>query len=786
MPADHPPADRQAAEIIQTWLDGAPPDALAVLAAHPEFAADKAIVLDLAFAEFLVRQMRGEQVDPEAFCARFPAYHASLGRMLAQQSVQGPSTENDAARADGLGERTIQIPITPVASDPDDPLATSARTVGSGGGAASPSATSPTSGAAAGAAKGTAWPAPGAKIGDFNLLRQMGKGAFGRVFLALEEPTTRHVVVKVTRQKCDEAKVLGKVGHGNVVSVLSAPHDAESGLYLIVMPFLGTATFEDLLEIAYPKAADTKAPPTRADVILTAASRNYQTTDPKPADLRVDPLLRRGSFVDGVVWLGVRVAEALSAVHKCGFVHHDLKPSNVLLGLDGQPQLLDFNLASDVLSTKSRLGGTLPYMPPEHLEAVRKPDVTDGLMDIRGDVYSLGVILFELLTGIHPFGRFPKSKSVRTVATEMLARQKAGTKPIRELNPAVTPRLARLVEKCLAFNSANRPQTAAAVAAELRHCHTMSRRARQFLNGRPGRALVTASAIAVVSTGSWYASTQTRAATVPVNYREVGMAAYNQGKMEDATAALNKAVTDNPNDAEAWLTLARARLSGGEWGTARPAFEKAAALRPGHGPTHALHGWCLAVQGYYPEALTALDRAEKAAYSPAGVDALRTFIHNQQRDDQAAAETAARALAKDQHHRAALVAKGTRAFNVAVKASRPLSAEELTDVERALAAAPPEASVYMWAARLYAWSATKPAHVKGDWSPNADALKERCGQLLRLAVENGHRDTWLSETYFKRLFGDPRQFAKDWKKPVIEPAVSPYWQMGDPLKEFAG
>ena len=308
-------------------------------------------------------------------------------------------------------------------------------------------------------------------------------------------------------------------------------------------------------------------------MILTAAARNYQPTDPRPTDLRVDPLLHRGAYADGIVWLGVRVAEALSAVHECGFVHHDLKPSNVLIGLDGQPRLLDFNLASNVQSTKSRLGGTLPYMPPEHLEAVRNPDSTAGLMDIRGDVYSLGVILFELLTGVHPFGRFPKSKSARTVAAEMLARQRAGTKPLRQLNPAVTPRLARLVERCLAFDPAARPQTAAAVAAELRQCHTMSRRARQFLNGRPGRALVTASAIAAVSAESWYASGKARATTVevpvPGNFRETGMVAEPRGRDGRDAHRPRPSRTSRTTPRPGWPWPGPA--VGRQWLTARPA-----------------------------------------------------------------------------------------------------------------------------------------------------------------------------------------------------------------------
>src|SRR5262249_3031821 len=251
--------------------------------------------------------------------------------------------------------------------------------------------------------------------------------------------------------------------------------------------------------------------------------RNLRPSDPLPKDKTLDPFLQRAGYVDGIVWLGIRIADALAAVHQSGFVHHDLKPSNVLLGLDGQPRVLDFNLASDVRNAKSRLGGTLPYMPPEHLNAVRNPDPAGGQMDTRGDVYSLGVILYELLTGTHPFGRFPKSKSVRTAAEEMLARQKQGVRPIRERNPDVRPRLARRVERCLAFDPADRPPTASAVADELRRCYSVRKQALQFLGTRPGRMAVTAATVGVVSAATWMASAQGR--PTPMDYRALGMTA---------------------------------------------------------------------------------------------------------------------------------------------------------------------------------------------------------------------------------------------------------------------
>jgi eukaryotic-like serine/threonine-protein kinase len=766
-------AERRAAEIVQSWLDGSPPDANLALAKNPDLAADKGIVLDLAFAEFLIREHKGETLDPETFCARFPDHHASLGRMLAQQSVGERPSGLDAALPNSLGERTVDTPVTPMKGSDRSPEPSGSPVI------------SPNSGSSASKRSGPgSWPEPGGRVGDFNLLRQLGKGAFGRVFLALEETTARHVVVKVSKQKCDEAKVLGRLGHRNVVSVLSAPHDLVSGLYLVVMPYLGSATLEDLLELAYPlKKRDAR--PRSADVIIRAARRNLQSKDPVPEDLRPEPFLSRAGFVDGIVWLGVRVAEALSAVHKSGFLHHDLKPSNVLLGIDGQPRVLDFNLASDVRNAKSRLGGTLPYMPPEHLQAVREPNGV-STMDARGDVYSLGVILYELLTGTHPFGRFPKSRSVKAVADEMLTRQKQGVRPARERNPEVPYRLARLVERCLAFDPADRPQSAAEVADEMRHCYSARKRALQFLASRPGRAVATAAAIGLVSAATWMASAQARPA-LQRDYRAFGFQALADGRYPEAIPDLLTSTQLAPEDAEAWLALGRARIAIGEWKTARDDLSRAALLRPTHGPTQATLGWCLAKLGYHEEAQAALTRAEEAGYTPVGLYALRGYSHVSRREDAKAEAALAEALKRDPNNRAALLNRAQLALAKSMGAVEVPPARAFEDVERAVQINPTEGYLYLWGAKFYEWSAHKPAGAKGAWYPDLVFAKERCRTMLRQAVEGGVAEgQWKKESGFQFLFGNPDVFAKDWARPAKEANSSGYWRMGNPLVEFPG
>ncbi len=781
MQSDRTPAERQAAEVIQRWLDGATPNAEVALAENPDFATDKAIVLDLAFAEFLIREHRGEKLDLEAFCARFPDYHASLGRMLSQQSVGERQAALDGALPGGLGDRTVNTPVTPLqASDAIESPKPPSGDRPSG---------SPTNGHGPGSTQGGrsgpgSWPEVGGRVGDFNLLRQLGKGAFGRVFLALEEPTTKHVVVKISKQKCDEAKVLGRLGHRNVVSVLSAPFDTISGLYLVVMPYLGSATLEDLLEVAYP-LRKSKPAPKRADVIVTAARRNLQSKDPVPDDLPPDQFLMRAGFVDGVVWLGLRMAEALAAIHQSGFVHHDLKPSNVLLGLDGQPRVLDFNLASDVRNAKSRLGGTLPYMPPEHLQAVREPDAVTT-MDARGDVYSLGVILYELLTGAHPFGRFPRSRSVRTVAQEMLARQKMGVRPLQERNPDVPLRLARLVERCLSFDPKDRPQTASAVHAELRHCYSVKKRAMQFLASRPGRLVATAAAIGMFSAATWMASANARPSNRPRDYRSEGLSAVSQRRYAEAIPALMSATQSAPDDAGIWLALGRAHIAQGEWRTARTDLERAAELRPTHGPTQATLGWCLAKLGYHEEAQAALDRAEQTGYAPAALFAVRGNCYLSRQLDHQADAALTRALEIDPNCQAALVNRGQLGLILAMGKLQPPDSRAISDVEKSLTAASADGYMYLWAARFYSWMAHKPAGAKGNWYPDMPGAKERCRTLLRQAVEAGAAEGhWKQDSTFRYLFGDSAQFARDWVRPAREADPALYWRTGNPLVDFA-
>jgi serine/threonine protein kinase len=139
-----------------------------------------------------------------------------------------------------------------------------------------------------------------------------------------------------------------------------------------------------------------------------------------------------------------------------GYVHRDIKPANILLDHQGQAYLTDFGIAivEDELLRAVDAAGTLPYMAPEQLDA------TLGPVDHRADIYSLGVVLYELLTGRRPF--------VTDVTMELRAQIVAGNPPRpRSIEASVPEELERICLRCMARRAEDRYQLADALAAEL-------------------------------------------------------------------------------------------------------------------------------------------------------------------------------------------------------------------------------------------------------------------------------------------------------------------------------
>ena len=193
---------------------------------------------------------------------------------------------------------------------------------------------------------------------------------------------------------------------------------------------------------------------------------------------REDPsrqFLRSASAIEAAVWIVERLAEGLEHAHDRGLLHRDLKPSNILLAADGTPMLLDFNLAVENPAgspegeiQRALIGGTLPYMSPEHIDAFNPRGQTSAdAVDERSDIYALGLIFFELLAGTPPFPDPPAGAPMLEILDLMIACRRRPPS-LRAHCPEVPWSLDALAAKCLAFDPAQRYARAADLAEDLR------------------------------------------------------------------------------------------------------------------------------------------------------------------------------------------------------------------------------------------------------------------------------------------------------------------------------
>ncbi|HEX6961324.1 MAG TPA: protein kinase [Lacipirellula sp.] len=307
----------------------------------------------------------------------------------------------------------------------------------------------------------------GSRFAEFELVEELGQGAFARVFLARQlSLANRLVALKISRGYSVEPDRLAQLQHANIVPIYSVQQSGE--LQGICMPYVGRHTLAHVIEHIRTSG---RLPPSGKDLLTTIIARNDSTMAPAlpPFDKPSAPPRRasiaasicehfaRASFTDAVVWIFARLADGLAHAHERGVLHRDLKPANVLFSDDGRPMILDFNLSGDMTRGAAKetvAGGTLPYMSPEQLESL----ATGAAVDVRTDIYALGVMFFELLTGRLPFEP-PAVASPSSLAAAVAARR-YGANSVRELNPHVPQSIAAVVARCLAPDADKRYQSA--------------------------------------------------------------------------------------------------------------------------------------------------------------------------------------------------------------------------------------------------------------------------------------------------------------------------------------
>lgn len=459
---------------------------------------DKHQVLDEAYDEYCRLREAGDSVAPSEFCNRYPTYRKSLRKLIdVHDTLEAiPDLEQDT------------------------------------------------------------WPERGQAFLGFEILHELGVGAIARVYLAAERALGgRFVAVKVSLYGDDEADTLGKLSHPNVVPVHSVQVDLDTGMTAVCMPYLGSATLADVLDVAFGE----KVPPQKADVILVAADERAFLAgfiDRAYVGSKTDRLLVKGTYVDGVVHLGVQLAEALAYTHSQGILHRDLKPSNVLLAPSGQPMLLDFNLSCDVQMDVNRVGGTLPYMPPEQIREVhmlREHDIPPR--DPRSDIFSLGVILHELLTGRLPFGDPPHDVEPKEAGAMYLEMQQQPPADVRQLNPQVDRQLAETINGCLSQDPEDRPESAADLSALLKRHFAASQRLKRWSYRR--RWMLSVAAVLLLGAISVLAYWLFTRPTLDVRLCDSAVIALRRGDHERGLDLINASLDENAKSLRAQFVRAR-------------------------------------------------------------------------------------------------------------------------------------------------------------------------------------------------------------------------------------
>ncbi|WP_083897618.1 serine/threonine-protein kinase [Nocardia vinacea] len=463
----------------------------------------------LVYEEFVIRRHSGERVDPKDYLREYPEQAAELRALLnaddIDQSTRRAALEDSVltefanTRAAAELSRTVQADQTVGLNRTQESTRNTDVTRATADSTETATAIPTTIGTGPGKFDALDRIEVGQSIDDFDLLTGLGSGAFARVFLARQRSMQRLVAVKISADHGTEPQTLAQLDHDYIVRVFDqrllgsddARDPAMRRLRLLYMQFLPGGTLLGVLRWVRATPPAERSGQLLLDAVDAAMEEKGEI---RPTDSSVRAEIAGLSWPETVAWLGRRVAEALEYAAAHGVLHRDVKPANILLTAEAVPKLADFNISfsRNVAGTSpvAYFGGSLAYMSPEQLEACHPGrERTAEDLDTRSDIYALGVVLWELLTGAKPFDDSTATATDHgddTALEGMLERRTSGVDDAAlQRVPANCPAaLRRVLLTCLESDRTLRWANGGVLAKQFDLC--MDPRARDLVDPPPG------------------------------------------------------------------------------------------------------------------------------------------------------------------------------------------------------------------------------------------------------------------------------------------------------------
>jgi serine/threonine protein kinase/Flp pilus assembly protein TadD len=525
-----------------------------------------------------------------------------------------------------------------------------------------------------------------AALGDYRLVREVGRGGMGVVYEAEQRSLGRRVALKVLpfaatmdprhlQRFQNEARAAASLEHPHIVPVYGV--GCERGVHYYAMKFIDGQSLAALIERpGNASASGGRQPPDGTLDQGADAPRSPETATALVATARTERALRDAATFRQIAEWGIQAAEALEHAHSVGIVHRDVKPANLMIDGHGALWITDFGLArtaSDAgLTMAGDVLGTLRYMSPEQALA------RHGLVDHRTDIYSLGATLYEVLTRTPAVDGKDREEILNAITLDE-------PRAPRTRNPAIPRDLETIVLKAMAKDAAERYATAQELANDLKRfledqpvrARRAPLRARLARWGRRHRTVVaagtalllTALTVGGVAVG-WQLKQQEESRRAAVQQLERAEALLQQGRYDEALEALGRAEErvagkdssplhvriDSLHDQVAWAAeLHEARLQATGAG---PGGYDAAGANRGYQKAFRKRGWDPLAEA--PEETAA--RARACAIRGPLVAALDHWSHirRRERDGTAGRLRAAAALADDDPWRQSLRDPGVR------------------------------------------------------------------------------------------------------------------------------